>query len=246
MNHTEIQELLEAHALGVLEPAEQSAVERHLAGCDECSRLASEYARVAEALPGALAAAAPSRPDSPLRARLVRRLGRPRRALRVSMIAAVLASAVTIAVFAWAVRLDQTLASERAIYAQLAGQQEIVFEVVDSPKTMKRVLRPPVSGSTAYGKVFTRPDLPFVVAMAGRLPTPPSGLQYHLWLERDDGMILAGTLPISGQGFGALVYTDDRNGPTFRSAMITLQPMGATAAEGVPALIWVRDAQAAP
>jgi hypothetical protein len=53
-------------------------------------------------------------------------------------------------------------------------------------------------------------------------------------------MILAGTLPVSGQGFGALVYTDDRNGPTFRSAMITLEPTGATEPAGVPVLIWVR------
>jgi hypothetical protein len=48
-----------------------------------------------------------------------------------------------------------------------------------------------------------------------------------LWLERDDGITLAGTLPVSGQGFGALVYTNDRTGPTFRSAIITLKPTGA-------------------
>jgi hypothetical protein len=115
-----------------------------------------------------------------------------------------------------------------------------VFEVVDSPEATRVVLRPPVSGSTAYGKAFTTPDLPFVVAMAGRLPTPPPGQLYHLWLERDGRTVLAGTLPVTGQGFGALVYVDDRNGPVFQSAQITLQPMGATEPVGVPALIWVR------
>jgi hypothetical protein len=154
-------------------------------------------------------------------------------------VAAVVASTLAVVLFVWTTMLSATLANERALYSQLAGQQEIVFEVVDSPEATRVVLRPPVSGSTAYGKVFTRPDLPFVVAMAGRLPAPPSGQQYHLWLERDEKMILAGTMSINGQGFGALVYVDDRNGPVFGSARITLQPAGATEPAGVPALIWV-------
>lgn len=76
--------------------------------------------------------------------------------------------------------------------------------------------------------------------MAGRLPAPPAGELYYLWLERDGGTVLAGTLPVSGQGFGALVDVDDRNGPVFQSAQFTLQPMGATEPAGVPALLWVR------
>jgi anti-sigma factor RsiW len=239
MNHEEIRELLEAFALGVLDPAERAAVEEHLVSCESCRRTVAEYAAIADALPGALAAAAPEGPDPALRARLLRRVGRPRQTLRLSMIAAALTSALAVVVLVWATQLSQTLAAERAIYAQLAGQQEIVFEVVDSPKTSRVVLRPPVSGSTAYGKVFTRTDLPFVVAMAGRLPAPPHGQQYYVWLERDGETILAGTLPIDGQGFGALVYDSDRNGPTFRSVRVTLQAPGATEPAGVPALIWV-------
>jgi hypothetical protein len=240
MNHDQIRELLEAYALGVLEPAEQAAVEEHLPGCESCRRLAADYAIVAEALPAALAAATPSQPDPALRAHLLRRLGRPRLRVRVSTAAAALALAVAVALLAWTTQLNQTLATERALYAQLAGQQEIVFEVVDSPEATRVVLRPPVPGSTAYGKVFTTPDLPFVVAMAGRLPTPPAGQLYHLWLERDGATVLAGTLPVTGQGFGALVYVDRRNGPVFQSAQITLQPTGAAEPAGIPALIWVR------
>jgi hypothetical protein len=41
--------------------------------------------------------------------------------------------AVAVALLAWTAQLNQTLATERAVHAQLAGQQEIVFEVVDSP-----------------------------------------------------------------------------------------------------------------
>lgn len=91
------------------------------------------YARVADALPAALAAAAPSQRDPALRARLLRQLGRPRWRLRVSAVGAALALAVAVALLAWTAQLNQTLATERAVHAQLAGQQEIVFEVVDSP-----------------------------------------------------------------------------------------------------------------
>jgi hypothetical protein len=238
MNHDEIRELLEGHALGVLDPAERATIEAHLPGCDACRQLVREYAEAVDALPAALAAAGPTRLDPALRSRLLRRLGRPRR-LRVSTAVASLASAAAVILLLWATQLNQTLATERALYAQLAGQQEIIFEVVDSPEATRAVLRPPVSGSTSYGKVFTRPDLPFVVAMAGRLPTPPESQQYHLWLERDDGFVLAGTLPVNGDGFGALVYVDARNGPVFLSARITLQPLGAREPAGVPVLIWV-------
>jgi len=126
------------------------------------------------------------------------------------------------------------------VYRRLAGQQEIVFEVVDSPKATKLFLRSPVSGSTAYGKVFVRSDLPFVVAMAGNLQPPPAGQAYHLWLTLDSGeTVLAGILT-QQEGFGSLVYQADRSGPTVQSVRLTAQPAGASAPEGLPVLFWSR------
>ena len=57
MDCDRIKDLLEAHALGALDPDEQTAVERHLAGCPDCRRLAAAYAEIAHALPHALATA---------------------------------------------------------------------------------------------------------------------------------------------------------------------------------------------
>jgi hypothetical protein len=131
-------------------------------------------------------------------------------------------------------------AQERALYATLAGQQEIVFEVIDSPETNRIVLRSPVSGATSYGKVFTRPDLPYLVAMAGRLPAAPNGEAYHLWLTFASGETeLGGTLMPNRDGFAALVYEADRNGPRLRAVRLVLQEVGAEVPEGVPALLWV-------
>lgn len=163
-----------------------------------------------------------------------------RRRLRMlGALAAVLALALSLA---WSARLSVTLAQERALraeYADLVGQQEVVLEVVDSPKTIKALLRPPPgSSSTAYGKLYTRPDLPHVVAMAARLPQPPEGHAYHLWLTRQGQTALAGVLAVNNQGFGLLVFDADSNGPVYEAARLTRQPEGATAPTEPPVIQW--------
>src|SRR5438045_9742610 len=65
MNCETVAELLEAHALGALEPAAEAEVEQHLAGCDACRRATTDYDELVAALPRALAAASPlSMPES--------------------------------------------------------------------------------------------------------------------------------------------------------------------------------------
>jgi anti-sigma factor RsiW len=65
-------DLLEAYTLGVLEPDEAHAVERHLAMCTECRRLAADLAATADLLPLALAAASSLRPPADLKDRVLR------------------------------------------------------------------------------------------------------------------------------------------------------------------------------
>lgn len=164
---------------------------------------------------------------------------RARRYLRtISLLAAIVLLALSLA---WSARLSLALAEERALRAELAqlvGRQEIVLEVVDADTTVRRVLRPPAGDSASYGKLFTRTDLPYVVAMAARLPQPPEGMAYHLWLTRQGETRLAGTLHVNEDGFGLLVLEADQDGPTYDSALITLQPEGSTSLTGEPILTW--------
>jgi hypothetical protein len=78
---------------------------------------------------------------------------------------------------AWSARLSEALDQERAQHERIAAhfsqQQEIVLEVVDADDATRVILRSPDADSRAYGKLFTRPDLPHVVALAARLPVPP-------------------------------------------------------------------------
>src|SRR5262249_54412443 len=152
---------------------------------------------------------------------------RNRRRLLLPLAAAVL----VLVLLALGTGLSVALAREQALRAELAnltGQQELVLEVVDSSKMSKVILRSPAgSGSQSYGKLYTRPDLPNVVAMAARLPQPPPGQAYHLWVSQRGQVQLAGVLKINDQGFGMLVFTADQPGPSYDLIQLTLQPLGA-------------------
>jgi anti-sigma factor RsiW len=278
MEHSRAKDLLEAYALGVLEPDESHAVERHLASCTECRRLAADLAATADLLPLALAAASSLRPPADLKDRVLRAAhSSPRgvaatgvstglsaasaepspgdvtssadrwwivtgRAGRWRTVAAAALLVVLALSLLWGARLSEALDQERALRASVAAhfsrQQEIVLEVVDAAEATRVILRSPDPDSGAYGKLFTRPDLPHVVAMAARLPIPPEGQTYHLWLTSEGRTFLAGVLPVNDQGFGLLTFDADHDGPSYEAARLTLQAAGAEAPGGETVLAW--------
>jgi anti-sigma-K factor RskA len=270
MEHKQAKDQLEAYTLGALEADERHAVERHLAMCTECRRLAADLAATADLLPLALAAASPLRPPTDLKDRVLRaahgsamvvpetgvstrasaasaessprvrilpgRVGRWRTVAAAALLVALALSLI------WGARLSEALDQERALREQVAAhftqQQEIVLEVVDADDATRLILRSPDPDSRAYGKLFTRSDLPHVVAMAARLPTPPQGQTYHLWLTSEGRTFLAGVLPVNDQGFGLLTFDADHDGPVYEAARLTLQAAGAEAPGGETVLAW--------
>jgi len=161
------------------------------------------------------------------------------RRLRWALAAATL---LLVLALAWSIRLNVVLARERALraeFVELVGQQhELVLEIVDSGKTARRVLRSTSESSNAYGKVFTRSDMPYVVAMAARLPQPPPNQAYYLWLVSGDQTELAGMMQINQEGFALVIYEADQNDPAYTSAYVTLQPQGSIVPEGTPVIAW--------
>jgi anti-sigma factor RsiW len=279
MDHRPVTDLLELYTLGLLEHDEQHVVERHLADCAECRRLADDLAASVDALPLALATASPLRPPAGLKERVlhaaretspgsastagsihaiaetpepsphvtntsaVARWGiAPGRATWWRSVAAAAAILVVALALAWGVQLSQALDEERALRERVAAhftqQQEIVLEVVDADDATRLILRSPDPDSRAYGKLFTRPELPHVVAMAARLPTPPQGQTYYLWLTSQGHTFLAGVLPVNDQGFGLLTFDADHDGPVYEAARLTLQAAGAEAPGGETVLAW--------
>jgi hypothetical protein len=148
-----------------------------------------------------------------------------------------------IASFTWGIRLTLALENERqlrdehaALLNEVVGEQEIVFEVIGFDDTSRQILRSQQPGSTSYGKLFTRPSMPYVVVMAGRLPQPGPGETFHLWLTRGGTTTLAGELTIDEHGFGLLVFAADQPGPVYDAAVVTLQSPGGTEPAGLEIL----------
>jgi Putative zinc-finger/Anti-sigma-K factor rskA len=241
-------ELLEAYALGALEEDERAAVERHLETCADCRALAAELVETAHKLPLALGAVSPRRPPVALKARLLGQLAPEERVearrwwWRPSAALALVGLVLAALFAAWDARLDDALSQERDLRARLARlqvQQELVLEVVDSRETRKAVLLPPKgSNSRAYGKVFTRADMPHVVAMAARLPQPRRDRAYHLWLTSAGRTELAGVLAIDSSGFGLILFEAARAGPVYEEARLIEQPKDSRRPRGEPVLRW--------
>ena len=148
---------------------------------------------------------------------------------------------LVLALFAWSISLNVTLARERSLragFANLVDQQELVLEVVDSSKTIRRVLLPPEKGPPSYGKLYTRTDMAHVVAMVARLDAPAPGEAYHLWVVKGQETTLAGLLTINDEGFGLLLYDEIEDGPLFDGALLTLQAVGDITPQLPPVLVW--------
>ena len=161
--------------------------------------------------------------------------------LRPRTLGTLAAAVIAVLALAWSVQLSFALARERALRAEfdqlLSGQQALVVDVIDSPKTVKAALRATQPGSKAYGKLFTRPDMPNVVVMAGRLPEPPAGQSYHVWLVSGTITQFAGELALN-QGFGALIFDAGQDGPVYDSVQVTLQAKGSSAPTGAAIIQW--------
>lgn len=266
MSCEQIREMIEAYALGALDAPDQAMLETHLAECADCRQLLNEYAEMVNALPQAVALASPLQPPDSLKARVLKSLEtappltpaasapkksqptfpRPKSSWwRTRPLAAAALTLLIVILLGWSVQLSVALARERALraeFANLVDKQEVVLEVIDSSKTTRRVLLPPEEGSSdAYGKLFTRSDLPHVVAMAARLRQPPAGQAYHLWVTSAGQTRLAGVMKVNEQGFGLLVFDADRNGPVYDSAQLTLQPIGSQTPSSSAVLLWQAD-----
>lgn len=266
MNCDAIRDQLEAYVLGALDPDEHARVERHLDTCARCRREAAALAETVAQLPEALASRQASTLPPDLRQRVLGAaadLYRPTpvpaaeppsarwprlpdtgpRRHPVRTLAFGLPVVLLVASLLWGFRLADALDRERTLKSEymalvndVVGQQELVFEVIGFDDTERTFLRAQQEDSTSYGKLFTRPEMPIVVVMAGRLPPAPPDHAFHVWVTADGETTLAGTLTLDEQGFGLLVYHTDRPNPDYDTAVVTLQPTGTTSPEGTEIL----------
>jgi Putative zinc-finger len=251
MGCDQTREFLEEYVLGTLEPSTRAEVEHHLSGCADCQNAAADLEAVAHRLTDALASASALQPPPALRDRVFAAVDAPETATarRPSSrwrrgVAIALAAALPALALGWAAGFQHASAREssrRNELARMLGVEEIVLEVVDSRETIKAFLRSTRETGPfgrSYGKLYTRRDLPDVVAFAARLPEPPDDLAYHLWLTTGGGRNeLAGVLTIR-EGFGLVVFKARRPGPRYDAAFLTLQEKNGRFPRGTRVLAW--------
>ncbi len=189
MNHDEIRENLPAYALGGLEPDAARAVEEHLRGCDSCRRELASYELPIYALDLSVPQASP--PEG-ARERLLARAepvrastdeepeGQaeaprqiPRRQSRLPWMLA--AASLILAVLLGGGLLQQN--------RQVAEQQATINSVVDLMERPDLEVRDlPTPESQARARVYEAREGDVGMIVFDRLPGPPDGREYQLWM----------------------------------------------------------------
>jgi anti-sigma factor RsiW len=243
MNCERIEEQLEAYALGALEFAEEQQVEQQIETCPKCMALLTDYQEVVATLPQLSAQQPPEalnlkeslmqrleaedsmppqtvRPPAPVSMRQQRRS--PFWARRWPVLAG---AALLIVLLVWIGRVTLSLSLDTTgEMGAIAQQQELVRRIVESSESAQYILEAQEGDVEAEGRLFVRPGESTLVLTAHGLPQPPPGESYFVWYGSDEESELAGTIGVSDEGFGLLVFeSDDVDSMNF--TQIALQPV---------------------
>ena len=236
VRHVEIVEKLEAYSLGQLSEQERRDVDAHLAACAVCTReldaLNTVLAGIGESVPAktpppalksrVMEAIAAEPQDRPSRVSIVpaQRPGRSQWALASLGIAAAL---LLLAVGLLAFRAEQ---SRRQLAAEVSQLQERNAELVErvqrnngqadlalSILTAADMREIPLTGQQSAANTAARAYWSAtrgLLVVADRLPAPPAGRIYQVWVIENKVPISAGLLDNESSGRGMLIVVPPR------------------------------------
>ena len=231
--HAEIADRLEAYVMGELPDREQRDVEAHLAACAICAADVHALRGVLEGIAGTVP---PLNPPPSLRQRVLdavavepqepvrsdRRMGvveQPRRP-QWRMLPLAAAAVLVIAVGALAIRNEQSrrqfagdLAVERATNADLLkrveqyrGQTDLALAILTSGDMREVPLTGQQGAASSAARAFWSSTRGLLL-VADRLPAPPAGRVYQVWVIEGGKPASAGLLGDEGGGRGMLIVT---------------------------------------
>lgn len=255
--HDDIRDQLTGHVLGELSPAEREQVQTHLAGCAECATEGDELAR---ALQGIGLAQEPITPPAALRGRVLAALERDRRSDSMSNVTpmprstkargvspAWLAIAATVALALGGMftlsqqranriaddlrRVDAEaarLTTEAAIVAQQADLAVAILTAAD----MRRIdLQGFDVSRDATARAYWSGAKGLLI-VADRLPAPPPGRIYQVWLIAGGGAGPVSAGLIDGRAGRGMLIVPPPGGVTGSSVTVAVtdEPDGGLAA----------------
>jgi anti-sigma-K factor RskA len=257
MSHEKLSELCSIYALGALDGEELREFEAHLeTGCPLCGQQIQEYSQTVAAIPEALANVKPS---ADLKDRLMARLdqeGPNRGAVGFKpVVKPSSGSGRRRGWLPWAcavaagLALTVSLTRVSRLNRGLVEQQEKLNQQLQQLKTLQRLLsdekevtqfiaKPgvrvtPLAGTDrspqAAGQILWSAQEKKALFYASKLPSPPEGKTYQLWIIANNKPIDAGIFPVDPQGNGFLKVPLLAEADKAQKFAVTLEPAG-----GVP------------
>ena len=230
--HEDMQEQLTDYALGELPASAREQVDAHLTGCDEC---AAEARALVIAFQSIGAAEAPVAPPAHLKARVLASLDGGRRPVASAVVPAITparrvrglspawlalaAMALLIVGGALAIsrqrasQLEQDLRRAEADVARLSSDASTVATQADlavailTATDMRRIDLSGVESSRSATARAYWSGVKGLLIVADRLPTPPPGRTYQVWLigSGSPGPVSAGLIDGRHEGRGMLI-----------------------------------------
>jgi anti-sigma-K factor RskA len=256
MSHEKLSEFCSIYALGALDGEELREFEAHLkTGCPLCGQQIREFGETVASIPEALPDVKPS-PD--LKDRLMARLDQPNRGVvdfkpTVKVLPGTPRPRIRWLPWACAVAaglaLMVSLTRVSSLNRGLVEQQERLNQQLEQLKTFQRLLsdekevtqfiaKPGVQITSlagtdkspqAAGKILWSPQEKKALFYASKLPSPPEGKTYQLWIIANNKPFDAGIFSVDPQGNGFLKVPLLSEADKAQKFAVTLEPAG-----GVP------------
>lgn len=238
MTCEELEERLDAYALGALDAEEVRAVEAHLSQCGRCAAEAADALRAASAL----ALTAPFlQPRPALRERVLTAARRDvaaaagpgplagrRLAWAKGAAAVLLVAALGLGSWSLALRRDvDRLEAENAALRSGTTPAALVAALLAGGEAVTWTLEAAGPAAGARGVLAWDPEQGLCALSVDGLPQPPAGHVYQLWLVKDDGSAVSmGTFTVDADGTGRLLSTLGGEFGRFVAAGVSLEPAG--------------------
>jgi anti-sigma-K factor RskA len=236
MEHTSIEELIPAYALGATDPGESQTVEAHLSSCPACRALLAEYRDLGD---GLLYAVPPMAAPAGLTERMRHRLAPARREaapapwwarLRASLFVPAFVAAVLLLVITnryWFGRMDR-------LGHQVAQQASVFASLANAPAIP---LHADTSAPNAQGVVYASSDGQIALLCVYGMPALPPDKAYQLWLIKDGKRDSGGVFQVSEYGFGILMVRPTGPLDEYSAVGITIEPAGGSPAPTSPRVL---------
>ena len=221
--HVEFAGKLDAYVLGQLSEREAREVEAHLHVCDVCT---AEVRELNAALEGMAESVAPVVPSAELRDRVlaavaatpqdtlrVERLSEttPSRRSWISFVPLAAAAMLLLAVGIVAFRVDQSRRQLLDRVALYAAQTDLALSILTAGDMREVPLAGRENAVATAARAYVSPTRGLLV-VADRLPAPPPGRAYQVWVIEGTKPVSAGMLGEEPGGRGMLIVTPPKAG----------------------------------